>query len=145
MFIMLLLIYLIIFYLILAWVLWLGKRIVRTSRAAILATAIPQALLIIAFFVLYLLILGGTYRWALSDIWTICFYVSFGIATAAFLSSVVFAIMREWEIAKGTGFGSGIGLVVVVPVIFLLFFWALSGKGYMLLRCTSHILNVCIA
>ena len=121
MFIMLLLIYLIIFYLILAWVLWLwlGKRVVRTSRAAILATAIPQALLAIAFFVLYLLILGGAYRWALSDIWTICFYVSFGIATAAFLSSVVFAIMREWEIAKGTGFGSGIGLVVVVPAFFL--------------------------
>ena len=87
--------------LVLAWVLWLllGKRIVRTSRAAIVATAIPQALLAIAFFVLYLLILGGADRWALSDIWGICFYVSLGIATAAFLSSVVFAIMRKWEIA----------------------------------------------
>jgi hypothetical protein len=114
------LILLIIFFLILAWVLWLwlGKRIVRTSRAAILVTAIPQALLAIAFVVLYLLTLGSANRWALSDIWTICFYVSCGIAAASFLSSVVFAIMREWEIAKGTGFGSGIGLVVVMPAFF---------------------------
>ena len=109
--------------LVLAWVIWLllGKRRVKTSKAAILATAIPQALLAIAFVVLYLLILGGADRWALSNIWTICFYVSFCIATAAFLSSVVFAIMREWEITKGTGFGSGIGLVVVVPAFFLAF------------------------
>jgi len=116
-------------FLILAWVLWLwlGKRRVRTHRAAILATAIPQALLAIAFFVLYLLTLGGA---DLFNIWNPCWWVSFGIATAAFLSSVVFAIMREWEIAKGTGLGSGIGLVVFVPVIFLLFVWALSGKGY---------------
>ena len=108
---------------ILAWILWLwlGKRMVRTSRAAILATAIPQALLAIAFFVLYLLILGGAYRWALSDIWTICFYVSFGIATAAFLSSVVFAIMREWEIAKGTGLGGGIGYFIWMIVFVVAF------------------------
>lgn len=108
-------------FLVLAWVLWLwlGQRVVRTSRVAILATAIPQSLLAIAFFILYLMIQGGAYRWALSDIWTICFWISFSIATAAFLSSVVFASMREWEIAKGTGFGSGIGLVVFVPAFFL--------------------------
>ena len=99
---------------VLAWVLWLwlGKRKVRTSRVAILATAIPQALLVIAFVVLYLLTLVGADRWVLSDIWTICFYVSFGIATTAFLSSVVLAIMREWEIAKATSLTGGIGLVV---------------------------------
>jgi len=98
----------------LAWVLWLwlGKRMVRTSRAAILATAIPQALLVIAFVVLYLLILGGADRWALLDIWNICFYLNYGIAAAAFLSSVVLAIMREWEIAKGTSLTGGVGLVV---------------------------------
>ena len=65
------LILLIIFFLILAWVLWLwlGKRIVRTSRAAILVTAIPQALLAIAFVVLYLLTLGSANRWPLSSLW----------------------------------------------------------------------------
>ena len=109
--------------LVLAWVIWLllGKRSVRTSRAAILATAIPQALLVITFFVLYLLILGDADRRALHDIWSPCFYASLGIATAAFLSSVVFAIGREWEIAKGTGFGSGIGVVVFVPAFITAF------------------------
>ena len=123
MFVVVLLIIYFLPFLVLAWVLWLwlGKRTVRTNRAAILATAIPQALLAIAFFILYLLILGGADRWALSDIWTICFYLSLGIEAAAFLSSVVFTIMREWDIAKGTGFGSGIGLVVVVPAFFLAF------------------------
>ena len=107
-------------FVVLAWVLWLwlGKRRVRTSKAAILVTAIPQALLATAFFVLYVLIEGGADRWAISDNWTICFWVSFGIATAAFLSSVVFAIGREWEIAKGTCFGRGIGLVVFVLAFF---------------------------
>ena len=117
MFVLLLLIIYFLPILVLAWVLWLwlGKRMVGTSRAALLATAIPQALLVITFIVLFLLIIGGAERRALHDIWAPCFYVSFGIATAAFLSSVVFAIGREWEIAKGTGFGSGIGLVVFVP------------------------------
>ena len=103
--------------LVLAWVLWLwlGKRIVRTSRAAILAIAIPQALLAITLIVLYLLTLGDADMRALHDLWAPCFYASLGISTAAFLSSVVFAIGREWEIAKGTGFGSGIGFVVFVP------------------------------
>ena len=34
------------------------------------------------------------------------------IAITAYLSSVIFAIMRKWEIAKGTGICGGIGLVV---------------------------------
>ncbi len=108
---------------VLAWVLWLllGKRIVRTSRAALLATAIPQALLVITFIVLFLLILGGAERRALHDIWEPCLYASLGMATAAFLSSVIFAIGREWEIAKGTGFGSGIGVVVFVPAFITAF------------------------
>ena len=109
--------------LVLAWVLWLwlGKRIVRTSRAALLVTTIPQALLAITIIVLYLLILGDADMRALHDIWAPCFYASLGIATAAFLSSVLFAIGREWEIAKGTGFGSGIGLVVFVQAFFAAF------------------------
>ena len=107
--------------LVLAWVLWLGKRTVRASRAAILTIAIPQALLAITIIVLYLLILGDADMRALHDVWAPCFYASLGIAAAAFLSSVVFAIGREWEIAKGTGFGSGIGVVVFVPAFFAAF------------------------
>ena len=109
--------------LVLAWVIWLllGKRRVRTSRAAILATAIPQALLVTTFIVLYLLTLGDADMRALHDIWAPCFYTSLGIAAAAFLLSIVCAIGREWEIAKGIGFGSGIGVVVFVPAFFAAF------------------------
>ena len=65
---------------VLAWVLWLllGKRRVRTHRAAILATAIPQALLAITIIVLYLLILGDADRRALHDIWAPSFLRSRG-------------------------------------------------------------------
>ncbi len=100
---------------VLAWVLWLwlGKRMVKPRRAAILATAIPPSLLAIAVVVLVLLDPtlvepeGG-------NIANICGQVSLGLVAATILSSVVFAIMRKWEIAKGTGFGSGIGLVVLL-------------------------------
>ena len=102
---------------ILAWVLWLwlGKRMVRPRRAAILATAIPPTLLAIASVVLILLdpALVETEGRNIADI---CWLVSFYLAAAAILPSVVFAIMRKWEIAKGIGFGSGIGLVVCLIV-----------------------------
>ena len=106
---------------ILAWVLWLwlGKMQVSIHRVALLATAIPQALLVIAFVVLFLL--TAAEMRALSDIWVSCFYVSFGIATAAFLSSVISAIVREWEIAKGTSLGGGIGFVVSLIAFFVAF------------------------
>ena len=108
---------------ILAWVLWLwlGKMKVSIHRVALLATAIPQALLVIVFVALFLLTAGSAEMRALSDIWVSCFFISFGIATAAFLSSVIFAIGREWEIAKGTSLGGGIGFVVSVIAFFVAF------------------------
>ena len=106
----------IIFLGILAWVLWLwlGKRMVRTRRAAILATAIPPTLLSIAA-VVYVLLNQEALRKAEGyTIADICWLVALGLVAAAILSSVVFAIRRKWEIAKGIGFGSGIGLVVIM-------------------------------
>ncbi len=104
---------------VLAWVLWLwlGKRMVKPRRAAILATAIPPSLLAIAAVVLTLLdkALVVTEGFDIADI---CALVGFGLVAAAILSSVVFAIRRKWEIAKGTGFGSGIGLVVLMLAFF---------------------------
>jgi hypothetical protein len=47
--------------------------------------------------------------------------VSLSLAGAGMLSSVVFAVMRKWEIAKGTGFGSGIGFAVWVIALILSF------------------------
>ena len=109
---------------VLAWVLWLwvGKRIVRTSRAALLATAIPPTLLAIAAVVFALLSTEALRKAEGYTIPHILWLVGFYLAVAVFLSSVVFAIMRKWEIAKGIGFGSGIGLVVCLIV-----FGVLSG------------------
>ena len=108
---------------ILAWViwLWLGKRMVRPRRAAILATAIPPTLLAIAIFIYALLNTEALRKAKGYTIPDISGFVVLGLVTAALLSSVVFAIMRKWEIAKGTGFGSGIGLVV-----FIIYFVVLS-------------------
>ena len=103
---------------ILAWMLWLwlGKRMVRTSRAAILATAIPPPLLAIAS-----VVLGQGGRSPYSPVADICGQVSLGLAAGAVLSSVVFAIMREWEIAKGTGFGGGISYFIWMIVFVVAF------------------------
>ena len=103
---------------ILAWILWLWlvKRMVRTSRSAILATAIPAPLLAIASAVL-----GQGGRSPYCPVAAICGQVSIGLAAAAVLSSVVFAIMREWEIAKGTGFGGGIGYFIWMIVFVVAF------------------------
>ena len=94
-----------------AWVLWLwlGKRKVRPHRTAILTVAIPLTLLAIATIVLVLL--DGP-EIIVDNCWLIAFYG----AAAAIVLSVVFALMRKWEIAKGIGFGSGISLVVCLIV-----------------------------
>ena len=103
---------------ILAWVLWLwlGKRMVRPRRAAILATAILPTLLAIAVVVFPLLDKAAVETEGF-DIRDICLLVGFGLVAAATLSSVGFAIRRKWEIAKGIGLGSGIGLVVWLIVM----------------------------
>ena len=112
----------IVFLAIVVWVLWLwrGKRMVRPRRAAILATAIPPTLPAIATVVYALLNQEALRKAEGYTIADICWLVGFYLAVAAILSSVVFAIMRKWEIAKGTGFGSGIGLVVLLIVFLVL-------------------------
>ena len=103
----------------LGWVLWLWfrKRIVRSHRIAILATVILPTLLAIAT-----VVIGLLNREALAEetegltIVDICLQVGFGLVAASTLSSIGFAIKRKWEIAKGTGFDSGIGFVVLLIV-----------------------------
>ena len=94
---------------ILVWIIWLllVKKMFSTNGAAVLATAIPAPLLAIASAVL-----GQGGRSQYSPIADICGGVSLGLLAGAVISSVVFAIMREWEIAKGTGLGSGIGYCI---------------------------------
>ncbi len=86
----------------------------RPRRVALLATAIPPTLLTIAA-VVYVFLNQEAIRKAEGyTIPDICGFVALGLVAAAILSSIVFAIRRQWEIAKGTGFGGGIGLVVFV-------------------------------
>ena len=112
---------------ILAWPIWLllGMMEVRTSRAAILSTAIPPTLLAIAAVVFALL-----NKEALGEGPTINIFwqVGAGLTVAAFLSSFVFAIMRKWEMAKGTGFGSSIGFFALLVDVVLAFFWEMWRK-----------------
>lgn len=117
--------YLIIPIVILAWVLWLwlGQRMVRPHRTAILATAIPPTLLIIAaaaYAQPNIEALREAEGYTIPDI---CWLVGFGLITAAILSSIVFAIRRKWEIAKGVGFGSGIGMVALLIAFVGFSFW----------------------
>ncbi len=108
---------------IVAWVLWLwlGKRMVRPHRAAILDTAILPTLLALATVVFGL---GNpdfvekviVEEYAMLDILLL---VGFALVAVATFSSVGFAIKRKWEIAKGIGFGSGIGFVALLIVFIL--------------------------
>ena len=91
-------------------------------RVAILATAIPPTPLAIASVVHFFLNLEAI-RGAGGDelnIGDICLFVGVGLVAAAMLSSIVFAIRRQWEIAKGTGFGSGIGFAVLLIAVILM-------------------------
>ena len=96
----------------------------RISKGAILATAIPQALLAIAAYT------TGMLFQPLSRpekaIIEISLIVGGSIAIAAYLSSVIFAITRKWEIAKGTGIVGGIGLVVWIITFALGYGWGLG-------------------
>ncbi len=102
-----------------AWVLWLWlrKRMVKPHRTALLATVIPPILLAIATIIIGLLnretLAEETEGFTIVDIWL---QVGFYLVVAAILSSIGFAIKRKWEIAKGIGFGSGIGFVVLLIV-----------------------------
>ena len=84
-------------------------------------TAIPPTLLAIAIFIYALLNVEALRKAKGYTIPDISAFVILGLVAAALLSSIVFAIVRIWELAKGTGFGSGIGLVV-----FIIYFVVLS-------------------
>ena len=84
----------------------------RQGRIAVLATAIPLALLAIATIIVGVL---GKETYAEMQKLTpvdFCLQVLLGLAGVMILSSVVLAIRRKREIAKGTGIVGGIGLVV---------------------------------
>ena len=84
-----------------------------------LSTAISSTLLAIAAVVFAVL---NTEALGEGPIINIFWQVGFGLTVVAFLSSFVFAIMRKWEIAKGTCFGSSIGFFALLIDVVLAFF-----------------------
>jgi len=88
----------------------------RPGRVAVLATAIPLSLLAIATIIVGVL---GRETYAGMDRLTpvdYCAQVLLGLVGVALLSSVVLAIRRKGEIARGIGIVGGIGLVVWVII-----------------------------
>jgi len=88
----------------------------RQGRIAVLATAIPIGLLAIATIILGVLgkeTYAGMQRLTPVDI---CLQVLLGLVGVALVSSVVLAIRRQREIARGTGIAGGIGFIVWVII-----------------------------
>ena len=85
----------------------------RPRKVAILATAIPPILFAIASVVLALLNPELSETEGLNIVDNLL-QVSGGLVVVAILSSVVFAIKRKREIARGIVVGLGIGLVAWV-------------------------------
>lgn len=98
---------------ILAWVLRPGKSPTRARTVAILATVIPQVVVLIAAVVFQLLHNAAGKTWV-SDISNTCFIVGLGLVVAAILASTGFAIARKGELAKGIGFGICIAVIISV-------------------------------
>ena len=97
----------------------------RPHRVAILATAIPPILFVIAFVVSALLNpeLVGAEELNIVDIFG---QISLGLIVIAFISLIVFRIRRKQEIAGGIA--KGLGIAFVVWLIAFIVVSALSGE-----------------
>ena len=98
---------------VLAWILRPGKSPTKTRFIAILATVIPQVIVLIAAVVFQLLHNASGKTWV-SDISNTCFLIGLGLIAIAILTSVVFTLAHKGEEAKGIGFGICIALVISV-------------------------------
>ncbi len=98
---------------ILAWVLRPGKSPTNPRLIAILATAIPPLIVAIVAVISQLWHNASGRTWV-SDISNTCFIVSMGMVGLAILATIGFVITRKWELAKGTGFGICIGVLISI-------------------------------
>ena len=106
---------------ILAWILRPGKNPATARTTAILATVIPQVVVVIAAVVFQLVHNAAGKTWV-SDISNTCFLVGLGLIGAAILVSIGFIIARKGEAAKGAGFGVCIAVFISI-VLFGLLEW----------------------
>ncbi len=104
---------------ILAWWLRPGKDPSGPRKIAILATSIPALAVAIAA-VIFQLLHNASGPVEVSGISNVLFLAGLGIISASILASVVFALTRKVDIAKGTGFGACIAVIVSVIELGLL-------------------------
>jgi hypothetical protein len=106
----------------LAWMLRPGKNPTVSRRIAILGTTIPALVVAIAAIVFQLLHnANGTVE--VSDISNTLFLVGLVLIGAYVLASIGFVIVRKGAIARGTGFGTCIAVVVSILELGLLEWW----------------------
>jgi len=98
---------------VLAWILRPGKSPTKARIVAILATVLPQVIVLIAAVVFQLLHNASGKTWV-SDISNTCFLIGLGLIAIAILTSVVFTLARKGEEGKGIGFGICIALIISV-------------------------------
>ena len=103
----------------LAWMLRPGKKPTTSRRIAILVTVISVLTVAIAAVVIQLLH-NAAETAEVSDISNTLFVVGPGLIGAAILASIGFIIARKGDIARGTGFGICIDVVVSVIELGLL-------------------------
>ena len=94
-----------------AWLLRPGKTPARNRVISILATVIPSLLVGIAA-VAFQLLHNATGTVEVSDISNTLFLVGLGLIGVYILTLVGFALARKGDIAKGTGFGICIAIVI---------------------------------
>jgi hypothetical protein len=98
---------------ILAWFLRPGKGATKARIIAILATVIPQFIILISAVVFQFLHNAAGRTWV-SDISNTIFLLGLGLIGVAILISIGFTIIRKGEVAKGIGFGICIAIVVSI-------------------------------
>ena len=98
---------------ILTWFLRPGKGATKARIIAILATVIPQFVILIAAMVFQLLHNAAGMTWV-SDISNTIFLIGLGLIGVMILVSIGFAIARKSEVANGVGFGICIAIVVSI-------------------------------
>ena len=104
---------------ILAWLLRPGKSPSIPRKVAILATVISSGVLAVAAVIFQLVHNAAGKTWVAETSNTL-FIIGIGLITAGIFASAGFAIGRKSELAKGTGFGVCIAIIISVIELGLL-------------------------
>jgi len=104
---------------VIAWILRPRKSMTMSRKFSILAVIIPSSI-VGATALVFQLVYNARENEGVADIANSLFIAGFGIICAAVLASIILAIMRKYEAAKGIGFGICIDVFISVIVLALL-------------------------